>query len=138
MQNDQLSHLHARSTIEEYLPLMFKGMSEVCLSYRKLPSATGAHHHARIIKKITNFHIPRGNQKRQLCFTVLPARSKKKRLLIRLLDLSRPSLDVLALGPYLNRQLNALHSFGVLQKRVICHSSSIGTLRRQKFQHGEK
>lgn len=64
--------------------------------------------------------------------------TEKIRSLLRLLDLGRPSLDRLAFGPYLDRQLLALHTLCVLEESMIRHSACVGALRRQQLQHGQE
>lgn len=59
-------------------------------------------------------------------------------VLPRLLHLSRPALDALALAADLNIKLDVLHALRALQETVIRHPARIGPLSRQKLEHGQQ
>lgn len=55
-----------------------------------------------------------------------------------LLDLRSPAFYALTLTAHFNIELGTLHTFRALRESVVRHAAGIGTLCRQKLEHGKQ
>lgn len=55
-----------------------------------------------------------------------------------LLNLCGPSINAITLGAGLNFQLDTIHAFCAIKEAVASHTSSVGAVCREKFEHGQQ